>query len=314
MENIQGAFKPDYKEDSKFRYSVVPNDLVRDASVSPACRWLVIYLSSNSPNWEVKAKQIVNHCKGFLGRDQVYAILNEAIEAGYIQRQERMEKGLKRVSYLISTDKKFKKCLPRPENQDAERQGTERQDNKEVPSTKNYQKEESNEPFSVEKALSDFILEKIKTQKENFSGKVSPKWLKDSKKLLSMRTAEEIRKVIDWVFEDPFWSGVVMSPGGLLKNLDKIEFQMLRNLKGKDSPRSVVAENQKLAQHVAETYLGNKDIVVGYNYIEFRLGRMGMPDPHIQFTESGFAEQLQTNLYRLGLSMPQVMSQRPQHS
>src|SRR5271165_5466915 len=82
-------------------YTIVPNALIRDESISPACRWLIIYLISNTAGWKIKASQIINHLKGIpgYGRDNVYKILKEAIDAGYMMRQEWTVNNLKRFKY-----------------------------------------------------------------------------------------------------------------------------------------------------------------------------------------------------------------------
>lgn len=107
--------------DPSFHYTIVPNALIRDETISPNCRWLIIYLISNRPGWSIKTSQLHNHTKGFIGRDKIRGILKEAIEAGYIKREDalfkRPEGGfLKRCTYTVASFPKFKKTLPRPEN------------------------------------------------------------------------------------------------------------------------------------------------------------------------------------------------------
>ena len=109
------------QEDETYQYTIVPNALIRDKSISPNCRWLIIYLISNKPGWTIKSRQIWEHTKGFAGRDKIRNILNEAIEAGYIQRKIILRdspKGkLRGCSYTVASTPKFKKCLRKPENQ-----------------------------------------------------------------------------------------------------------------------------------------------------------------------------------------------------
>jgi hypothetical protein len=65
-----------------------------------------------------------------VGRDKVYKIFEEAIEAGYIQRIETLVLGKKRYKYRVSRSPKFKKCLLFPDFQETEIQDTENQDAK----------------------------------------------------------------------------------------------------------------------------------------------------------------------------------------
>lgn len=294
IENITFQRAPHDKQNP---YAMVSNALIRDNRISPECRWLLIYLLSNNDNWKIRIKQIISHCKGFIGRDRVYAIIQEAIKFGYIT----VERGFQKAIYSVWEFPKDPKSLEinqRPENQDDGVQDHDSPHTKEVPSFKKEQKEESNVGPSYDGRLANYLLEKIKKQKDNFTGKVNPKWLQDAKKLLKARSPDELKKVIDWVYDDPFWSGVVFSPGNLLKNLDKIEMQMIKKT---DVPAPKAEDHKKLAEKVKEAFPNRKEIEIGYNYIEFRMNRMGVPDPHLVFGENGFEEQLQNNLRKMGL-------------
>ncbi len=118
--------------DEKNPYTMIRNDLIRDNSISPNCRWLLIYLLSNNEEiWTVRISQVAKHVQGFIGRDAVYRIVNEGIQAGYIQRFEYFENNMKRYKYYISETPKFKKSLRCPEIQYTESQYPENQGRKE---------------------------------------------------------------------------------------------------------------------------------------------------------------------------------------
>lgn len=116
--------------DAEHPYYMVSRSLIRDETISPNCRWLLIYLLSNKDGWRINVRQVVNHCAPHLGRDKIYKIFDEAIESGYMNRIETLVQGKKRYAYQVSEHKKFKKCLLFPENQDTEIQDTENQDAK----------------------------------------------------------------------------------------------------------------------------------------------------------------------------------------
>lgn len=171
--------------------------------------------------------------------------------------------------------------------------------------TNTKEEENSNADSAPASLLSKFLLAKIQKQKPNFTGQVIPKWIKDSEKLLKTRSPDELRKVMDWLYEDAFWSGVVMSPGNLLKNLDKIEMQMMKsNAPKKQSPVAVEEENRKLAERVGKKYPDHRDITIGDTYIEFNLGAMNRP--HLKFTDLGFKEQLLHNLRKMRLTIEEA--------
>ena len=101
------------------KYIICPSSLAREQEISPNCIALLIYLSSHAPNWRINIKQLCNHYKKYLGRDKIYSLIREAIEAGYMKREERLENNLRRTFYVLSVERKFKKSFRHPENRDA---------------------------------------------------------------------------------------------------------------------------------------------------------------------------------------------------
>ena len=103
-------------------FSIISNNLIRDPNLSPHTVWLIIYLLSNTGNFRINTRQVVNFLKGKkgYGRDSVKSMFNEAIEAGYIKRVEYKKNNLNRIKYIVSEEPKFKKSLRHPENQEVE--------------------------------------------------------------------------------------------------------------------------------------------------------------------------------------------------
>lgn len=155
-------------------YSIVSNALIRDKSLSMECRWLLIYLLSNSDGWHITISQVMDHLQGMAGRDKVYKILNEAIEAGYVLREKYLEKNLERCRYFVSETPKFKKCLPRPCFQDAGGQDAEN-----THALKKYQEEINNK----EEGGSAGAREKM-----------PPPFFSDRKVKMKMEEAEKLKK------------------------------------------------------------------------------------------------------------------------
>jgi len=86
---------------------------------------------------------------------------------------------------------------------------------------------ESKEEILIKAApLSDFLHKEILKVKPNFSKTPSVSWLKNCARLLKLRKEEELQRLIVWALRDSFWMSNVFSPGGILKNLDKLEAQM----------------------------------------------------------------------------------------
>jgi hypothetical protein len=292
---------------------MISRELIRDQSISPECRWLIIYLLANKDNWKIHLREIINHCKGQVGRDRVYEIVNEAIVAGYMCREKYLVKGLERVRYLVSESPKFKKSLPHPENPDADIPDTENKDSKGIATSKEKQIEEPSKgpipskekevpPSATAAAMCEFMHAAIKKNKPNLRP-IKKAWYKNAEKLLEQRSPEELRKIIDWVVRDTFWSGVILSPESLEKNLDKIEMQMIKKASLKSSSMSVMEDNQRFAEAIKARYPHNRDIEIGSGYIEFNFGQSR---PHIKFTENGFMEQVENNLRKMGLKLEDV--------
>lgn len=119
------------EKDSEHPYTMVLNSLIRDKSISPNCRMIIIFLLSNKDNWKIRIPHLVNEFKDHLGKDTIYKIVNEAIESGYMKREECTVNNLKRYRYKLSETPKFKKCFRHPDFQDTEPQDTENPDTKE---------------------------------------------------------------------------------------------------------------------------------------------------------------------------------------
>lgn len=100
--------------DQKNPYTMVLNDLIRDTTISPDCIWLIIYLLSNKEGWVINISQIVNFMKGRWGKDKVYGIINEAIDAGYMKKEVRKVRNLNRFTYHLAERPIFKKMFSHP--------------------------------------------------------------------------------------------------------------------------------------------------------------------------------------------------------
>jgi len=68
----------------------------------------------------------------------------------------------------------------------------------------------------------------------------------------------------------------------------------------KPKPEDRVEADKALAVKLGAKFPNHKDIVVGYNYVEFRLGHGNAP--HLVFGDHGFREQVENNLRKMGLN------------
>jgi hypothetical protein len=83
-------------------YIQIPKDLINDKSISPNCRWLLMYFLSTQDSLDLKSAAVIEHLKSFIGRDKFYKILNEAIEHGYVIRYKTNENNRPVCKHRIS--------------------------------------------------------------------------------------------------------------------------------------------------------------------------------------------------------------------
>lgn len=115
--------------DKENPYAQISRDLIRDNTISPNCRMVLIYLLSNDDKtWVIRPPQLYKQFKQYLGRDAIYKIIDDAIKAGYIKREEYLEGNFKRYKYYLSETPKFKNIFLYPKSQYTGAPYTENQD------------------------------------------------------------------------------------------------------------------------------------------------------------------------------------------
>ncbi len=147
--------------DPEIPYTAISNALIRDNRLSIECRWLITYLLTHTNNWRITVAQIINHCKGNIGRDRVYLLINEAIKHGYMKRETIFHPTLRnQMRYFVSESGNFNSANQKdlksrvtefhdPEHQDTENQDPENQGSQELTSCKNKHKKEDKTSLMV---------------------------------------------------------------------------------------------------------------------------------------------------------------------
>lgn len=88
------------RERHKSGFSVLSNKIWDDNSLSVEAKGALGYLLSRPPNWRVRLTQVARKLR--VGRDRLYRIVNECIQAGYVVRQQEREAGaFKSVAYYV---------------------------------------------------------------------------------------------------------------------------------------------------------------------------------------------------------------------
>lgn len=113
--------------DKENPYVMVNRNLIRDTSLSPECRLMLIYLlSMDEKKWKIHPKQLVEYFKSYHGRDMIYRWIDQAIDAGYMKKEETKNPNHPnlrgKIKYYVSETPKFKKCFRQTGSQDTEPQ------------------------------------------------------------------------------------------------------------------------------------------------------------------------------------------------
>jgi len=302
-------------KDPENPYSQISNALIRDITLSPECRWLLIYLLSNRDGWKINTSQIITHVKGLMGRDKVYKVVNEAIDAGYMMREVVKKGNLIRYVLYISESPKFKKSFRFPGFQDPEDPHYKKTiDKKTIPksiSNKNTVSEPS-------VRLTDFFLLKLKEINPKILNPNLDTWEKEMRRLLhtDCRSEEEIEKVINFIVRqhhnptrDFTWSKAVMSPRKLREHFAAIWLEMNKPSMKQEKKESGdvilkrIQSNLKISKEIATDFenIPGLRIFVSDNCIQIRKGNVTTTIP---YTENGFKDQTFNALRRMNIQIP----------
>ncbi len=305
------------ESDETGHYTIVPNILIRDATISPECRCFVMYFLSMKTGWRINTSQLANHLKDFMGRDRIRKVMNEAIEAGYIKREIIKLKGpnggfLNRCTYLVSSKPKFKKSLRRPENQgpgnrEPENQGPGNTSPKELTSESLTSKENTllKVPKGTEKRVTkspieSFSSQVLETSQLMIEGMriVKPDYSAQNGKLLGIlnevermieldkRDASKIVEVFRWALADSFWADKMFKPNPakyLRDKFDQLEMKMNAETQ-QVIPVEKPKENAKatLSQRLKEkkiTYEKEFGNIIFRSSTGYVIGKIAIDDP-----------------------------------
>jgi hypothetical protein len=287
--------------DKQNPYTMISRNLIRDESISPECRWFLIYLLSNAEGWVIRVPQIINHLKGRrnFGTKRIYKIVNEAIQAGYIQREFIYEKNLRRgckylvyenptnsnnfsdvALYDVSASAAHKKYQ---EEKDILIRGKEILKEKEKPPLPPKGGEESASPppkdFFASKEipeLVEYFISKLKELNPKMLEPDKKKWAREMDKLsrIDKRAVDEIKKMIDWAMNDSFWYKNILSPKKLRKQWDQLFLRMTEPKKVKEPDSQAVMTNKSLANEVLASMIKLN------RYSEMKIYGSGVSIPH----------------------------------
>lgn len=110
---------------------------------------------------------------------------------------------------------------------------------------------EANRELDASRNLCSFFFSELKRHKPNAIATEHSKTAQDAaKRLLRVRTGDEVRSTILEAFKDVFWANILTSLGKLLEHLDAIE----NTIKRPPKASSVLKKNREILRSIKEKY------------------------------------------------------------
>lgn len=272
---LDNTYFEECDDEPEDKFTQTPNELVRDKTISAACRMMIIFITSHKKPWKVNFSHVLACFDQKIGKEKLYKLIAEARSAGYISRTSFIDKGLKRFKYKISKFPRFKLCLPctaLPEaaQPEADLPYTLKNTLKKEDSSSSLRSEEEKRiykespevqipvsatppppPSEAVGSLTNFFLSKIRERNPNHKKPNMKKWYADMDLLLRLdkRDPEEVKRVIEWASTAKWYSTAVLSPEKLRKDYDDM-FIKIRA----EEDENRVRTNRAYALSVKEQY------------------------------------------------------------
>lgn len=264
--------------DGENPYAMINLHLIRDESISPECRWMLIYLLSNKEGWKIRIAEVANHVKNHISKKRVYALFREAIEAGYIKREFHTSGNIRQaVIYYLSETPKFKKCFRHSHFGDVDARDVENGHHK-----KEYsksigdnscidKKKQDKQPIPAAPSL--FSRKKIKEEKKETAPRVFVSDFQE-KSLLKKLNEDNVllakcyEKLSDWKIGKGITGGANDYATIIKWVIAAVKDEAISSTKKSNYP----IENRILAEKVWQKCKGRTDIHLGNAYIEFSNG------------------------------------------
>jgi len=157
-------------------------------------------------------------------------------------------------------------------------------------------------PFSsLPKELSQSLLKNIRCMLPSFKEPNLKEWELQIDRMIRIdnRTPEEIKKIIDWLPHDEFWSTVVLSPANLRKNYDKLCIAYNANGKKTNTfnPEQYVRKIFKSGEIYSNYECNINSLGISFTSV------LGQSHMQIAFKENGFLEQFENMCRKLKITI-----------
>jgi hypothetical protein len=281
-------------------YVLLHKDFLEDPNISLKLKGFLAYCLSKPNDWKFHVKHLISVLKE--GKDAIYAIIEEGIENGYIQKftQQRKNKGqFETVDYIIyESPQELKKSLPNPDFPDTglPEPGLPEPANPQLlindnrlnnEKSKEEGREESNQ--SPPPNFQIFSCNSVKMRMDRYESLVAKHGQKKiDEYVLKLNEYAEIKPK---KFKEYGCHATVIATW-IRRDEQASPFANQTKQAEKD---------KELAEAIEKKFPKKQEIVVGYNYIEFIMGPMNTT--RIKFGDAGFKEQVMNNIRKLGLAL-----------
>lgn len=211
--------------------------------MSVDCRMLIIFLLSNKREWRINMTQLIDHFSPWMGSRKIYAVMKEAIEAGYVKREiirDAHKRNFKKFKYLIFSRPQLKECLPFGNSAQMQNCHTKEYylNSSSSSSLRSEEKEVLSEvpetasippPVRADaRRLSFLFLEKLKEESPKLKEPNMTKWEYEFDLMIrrDKRTVEEIEELIRWWRDSWWYSHGARSPAKFRDKFDTMQVQM----------------------------------------------------------------------------------------
>lgn len=132
------------KAQVKTDYVVIPNSLAQHRGISFELRGFLLYVLSKPETWVVTIKDLQN--ESGIGRDKAYNLINQGVDAGYIQKIKPRQSGkFKGVEYVV-----YPSVQPFPEKPDTAKPDTVNQEHRKERTIKRKESKKSTDTVSYD--------------------------------------------------------------------------------------------------------------------------------------------------------------------
>lgn len=158
-------------------------------------------------------------------------------------------------------------------------------------------KKESSSPSPLAQELATQLLSSIKKSKPDLKDPNLKSWTLEIDRMLRIdkRSPESIKRILEWLPSNNFWSTNILSASKLREKFDQLELKM------RQDPSKTSSDDLQLIQKLSEKprLLEQYKIVLGADYVDFPTLR----DSYFKVGEPAFRDKVLNSMRKLGIKI-----------